>query len=524
MTEPTPPEIPGQAQPSDDLQDAGKVEVWLELSSDKMEATLSGRAEPGADLRAVQLAVTNLLREHGIKHGLSVQEMRQAIEMLCQGKDISGLVIARGTPPEPGRDASIQMLVSLPGGQVGRQNAQGHVDFRDRGALPVIKPGTPIATLQAAQPGKPGRNVLGKDMAAPPARLLRLQKGRGVELEQNGTVAMATLKGILNRPSEERFEVLDVLEINGDVDFNVGHVNFPGLVRVKGAVLPDFRVRAHTLEVETLENRSRVEVTGDLRVAGGIMGCEILAGGRVSARYVRQSRIVCGGDCVVENEIVSSEVVSNGKVSISSGDGRMVNSQVAAIKGVSTNDLVCSGRGSMVVRLGVRPEFEQKLQNAKRQLTALAKEREHLQEVLVGQEQELSATEEELRGILASLNDPEQQANRDNFLTQVHMIKPLRDNLKEGVANGRTRLEDIAYEAQRLSEKMVEMQAFLPAGAVWLDVRGKAEAMSEIRTPRAALVLEQSSNSFSAREVEIKDKATGASTFAVKMGNLRSSA
>jgi hypothetical protein len=136
----------------------------------------------------------------------------------------------------------------------------------------------------------------------------------------------------------------------------------------------------------------------------------------------------------------------------------------------------------------------------------------------------LEATEDELRGILAALNDPSQQGNRENLITQVQMIKPLRQALKEGVMGGRARLEEIQYQTQRLGEKIEEMEKIMPVGAIWLDVRGRAEALVEIRGPRASLVLEQSEDHFSAREQELVDKASGISGFVIKPGRLRASA
>lgn len=501
-----------------------KTLVWLTVSPDGLTASLSGRAEAGADRRQIQVHITNLLRERGIKFGLSYERMREAMQLLLDGQEIKDLVIAQGQPCEPPVDARISVLVSLPDKRAWRQDDQGNIDFRDRGVWPTVEPGTPLAALQPPAPGKPGRNVLGQDIKPPTPRVLRLKKGRGVELQKEGRLAVSTARGIINQPEEEKFEILEILEIKGDVDFNVGHVDFPGLVRVHGAVLSDFRVRAHTLECETLENRSRVEVVADLKVNGGIMGATVIAGGKVAARYVRQSTITSGSDCVISNEIVSSQVVSNGRVVVSASDGRIVNTQVSAIRGVSTTDLISSAKNNTQVRLGVRPEFEQKLTAIRRQLAVLAREAEQLEEVLIGQDGELAATEEELRGILAALADPEQQANRENLLTQVHMIKPLRDTLKEGVVQGRQRLDDITYETQRLGEKVAEMETLLPSGTAWLDVRGKAEAGIEIRTPHASLILERNQSSFSAREREVKDKATGTNSFVVNLGHLRSGA
>lgn len=512
------------ASPPQPNGDAPRCLIDLIVSEDGMQAAISGRVDPCVERQALQVYITSLLRERGLKFGLSPQDMRRAIELLLAGQEVKDLVIASGTPPGTPQDAQIEVLMGLPEQRTWKQNENGHVDFRDRGAWPVAEEGQPIAVLHPAVPGSIGRNVFGQDVVPPMPRLLRLKKGKGVDLQQDGTVVVATVRGLLNRPEEEKFEVLQVLEIKGDVDFNVGHVDFPGVVKVSGGVLPDFRVRAHTLECETLENRSRVEVSGDLKVNGGIMGADVVAGGKVRARYVRQSRITCGGDCQVDNEIVSSVVNSNGKVMVTSAEGRIVNCQIAGVKGVSTGDLISSGKSNASVRLGVALEFEQKIAAMKRQIEGLAREREQLNEMLIGQANELNSIEEELRGILAALGDPAQNAQRENLITQVQMIKPLRDTLKEGLAQGRQRQTDIVYESQRLTEKVAQMEALLPAGAIWLDVRGLAEAGCEIRTPRASLILDQNRKSFSAREREIKDKLTGTSTFVIILGNLRASA
>ncbi|CAO0819684.1 hypothetical protein DFAR_1060002 [Desulfarculales bacterium] len=92
---------------------------------------------------------------------------------------------------------------------------------------------------------------------APPVRLLRLQSGRGVALEDNDRMVVAAAKGSRNPPETKKIAVLDILEIKEDVAFKRRPVNFPGLVRVSGAVPPDFRVRAHRLEMEALETRSQ---------------------------------------------------------------------------------------------------------------------------------------------------------------------------------------------------------------------------------------------------------------------------
>jgi hypothetical protein len=68
------------------------------------------------------------------------------------------------------------------------------------------------------------------------------------------------------------------------------------------------------------------------------------------------------------------------------------------------------------------------------------------------------------------------------------------------------------------------MEALVPTGNIWLDVRTLAEAGTEIRGPHAAVTLEQNSTGFSARELGAKDKDTGAMNYSIKLGPLRAGA
>jgi hypothetical protein len=503
----------------------GALSLRLEISPDGLEARLSGQVdtqEQTPDKVLLQRHIVRLLKEEEVKNGVLTQVVRQAVERLAQGEALSGLVVAKGQPPDPGRDAEIQPLVSLEATKVGRQTSSGHIDFRDKGPLPVVEAGTPLARLIPARPGGPGVDVRGQPVEPPPVRVLKLRAGKGVELEQAETVAVAAAQGMVLRPEEDRFEVVEALEINGDVNYDTGHLDFPGVVKVAGAVLADFRVRCYRLEVNELEPGCQVEVRDDLVVAGGIMGATVRAGGKVVARFVRDSQITCGGDMVAENEIVESTVESEGRVLLTTGDGRLVNSRVAAIRGVTAGRVISSGSGGTKIRLGVSAEFEQAVYAARKRVSHLQNEISDLAQVLGGQREELAGAEADLRGLIAALKDPAQKGNRDGLLGQVEMIKPLRETLREGLASGQAHLDEMMYELQRTQEKLEEMEVVMPAGSVWLDVRQGADATTEIRAPRSSLVLHNKEGAFSARELLVKDKKTGKSKPAIQMGNLRS--
>jgi uncharacterized protein (DUF342 family) len=464
--------------------------------------------------------ITDLLKEKQVRFGLSSQDMTAAEEALESGKPINGAVLARGTPAQKGEDARLDILVDIE--RLVDEYDESKVDVRDRGRLPLVNPGDPIAQLHPATKGLAGRDVTGRPILPPKGRILRLRAGHGAKLVQDGNLAVADAQGMVVQSEPDLFEVHEIFEVNGDVDFASGHIVFPGLVKVRGAILPDFKVRCGNLEVETMEPGSMVEVTGDLKVHGGIMGAVAKVGGSVEARYIRQSRIVCGGDVFVNNELVGSQIQSAGRITITSGTGRIVNSRVAAVKGMVTGDIVSSGKGNTVLRLGVSDSFAARVGAIKHAIEKLKRQERQFNEGLVGEIAELESTEKELREILADLNKKDlDEATRENLMAQVQMIKPIRATLKEGVEEGNKHLEEVIIEKQTLSDKLLEMEALIPTGAVWLDVRGTADSSTEIVGPHASLVLNHSQAAFSCRETETKDQDSDKTKIVIKLGPLR---
>ncbi len=482
-----------------------KGHVQVELSADSMEAYLSGHLPEGGDPRAVQHLVAGLLREKEIRHGMLMPALKEAIAKLGRGEQLSHHLLARGTPPGPSQDATIAVQVDLGQDRKGRLTDDGHLDFRDKGPLPLVEEGTTVAVLTPAITGEPGKDILGRALRPTPPIKLRLRAGKGVRLEDDGKRMVASCRGIVTRPEADRFEVLEILDVAGDVNFKTGHVDFPGLVRVAGTVLTDFKVKAKALEVKELDPGSTVEVEGELTVEGGIMGATVTAGSTVKARFMRDSQLDCQGDVLVDSEIVQCRIATQGRVVVTSPSGRIVNSHVAAVKGIVVGVIKSSGTDSTVLRLGIKPEYEQAIYSLRKQIKLGQAERTILLEALKAQTEELKATEDELAEILRALKDPARQGNRENLLGQLEMIKPLRQGLKVGVSSGKARVEEIEVDAQRLATQLSQMEALLPEGAVWLDVRMEAEATTQIVGPRASLTLERPTRSFSATERLVRD-------------------
>ncbi len=501
----------------------GYVIVWADVSPDGMQAFISGQAGNNVDRFQVQNAITQAIRERGIRHGLFLTEVREAIDRLCRGEEVKNLLIAQATPPQLGRDARIEVMTTLSDIRPKALVEEYKMDFRDRGGIPVVRKNTPIATLYPEEPGLSGRNVLGAVLVPRPPRILRLRQGKGVAIINNGRLAVAATGGMVVREQEDKFEIKEVYIVRGDLDFSVGNINFPGAVKVVGKVLQGFRVQAFSLEAEALEPGSQVETTGSVHIRGGILGATVKAGGMVSAMFVNQADMACDGNLTVHNEIVNSKIACNGKVTVTAEGGRIITCQIAAMRGVKASKIMSSG-GPTVLRLDARPEFKENIFAIQRKVEHLTEECKNLQAGLEADKSELASTERELREALAKLKDPEQNGNYDNLLAQANMIAPLYKSLKQGIQEGEAKLADNTYSAERMSDLLADLKSLLPKGNVWLDVLALAEAGTEILGPNSSLTLERDSGALSIRETAITCRETGSVSYELSINPLRGGA
>jgi len=132
------------------------------------------------------LAITSLVRDEGLKYRLSAQQVREAMETSALTRKSKTGSSPRVRSPQLGLDARIARCWSPLSDICQRaQVDEGRVDFRDRGSMPTVEKGMPIAVLHLVEPGQPGRNVIGELIKFPEVRVLHLRKGKGVTLEKD---------------------------------------------------------------------------------------------------------------------------------------------------------------------------------------------------------------------------------------------------------------------------------------------------------------------------------------------------
>ncbi len=139
---------------------------------------------------------------------------------------------------------------------------------------------------------------------------------------KNPSRALAEQPGCV-RFENGRLSVEQHLEIQGDLDFKVGNIDFYGDVIVRGNVPDGFHIKSATsVVIEGTVGSSTIEAGDRLTIKGGVNGGHkgrLVAGGDLQVHYLHMVSVECGGDVRVDVECHDSTVVAAGSVTVHRG-------------------------------------------------------------------------------------------------------------------------------------------------------------------------------------------------------------
>ncbi len=354
------------------LQDGLQVTI----SEDKMNAYLVFKRVEG-DPRFTARELEQYLASQGVKSGLQ----SDAIYLISQRPQdfyFAQNVVAVGTPPKPGKDGYIKLLY----GEVEEENhapverEDGSVDYKQVTKLANVKAGQLIAERVPAEPGAPGIAVTGEEIAPKDGKEVHFKIGKNVVVNPENVAMYAAIDGLVTKTDKEKLNVFPVYEVNGDVDYNIGNIDFVGTVVVRGNILTGFRVKASgDIRVTGGIEGAEVESEGSIEVTGGIIGTNkgyVKAGRNVRCSFIQEGNVIAGEEVLVTQSIMHSNVRAGKSVKCLGAKGLIVGGTIQAGERVTARMIGNSMSTATVVEVGVRPELRQELgelRTAMRQLT-----------------------------------------------------------------------------------------------------------------------------------------------------------
>lgn len=360
--------------------------LQVTLSSDKLQAFLTFKHVEG-DIHLTVKDLELFLSSQGIKHGIQ-QDVLYLISQRPQDFFFTQNVVAVGTPPVHGTDGYIRVLYDLDEQSVGpSEREDGTVDYRQVTQLANVKAGQLIAERVPPIPGKAGMTVTGETIACKDGKEAFFKVGKNVVMNPEKTALYAAIDGLVTKTEKDKLNVFPIFEVNGDVDYKVGNIDFVGTVVIRGNVLTGFKVRASgDIRIIGGIESAEVESGGSVEITGGIIGRNkgyVKAGRNVRCSFILEGNVTAGENVVVSQSIMHSNVRAGKSVECMGAKGLIVGGIVQAGDRVVARTIGNSMHTATTVEVGVKPELRAELQELRQNIRVLTENLDKTKKALV---------------------------------------------------------------------------------------------------------------------------------------------
>ncbi len=280
--------------------------------------------------------LARLEKEH-IVFGLRHEDIETAItKSTSEHLWLQDICLARGMPPINGSDAKIELYFANGTGTTDFVvMPDGKIDYRKRTVIPMAHPGDMLAKVSLPSAGQPGMDIFGNMIDAQSGNPLPLFPGEGVRVSEDGREFWATKEGQITLGSDV-LSVLPTYQVNGDVDYHSGNIEFDGNIIVTGSILTGFVVKAKgDLIVQGNIEAANVETGRDLLIQGGIIGNTsnpIKVGRNLIVHHMQNASVEVEGNVQVLHSSLHSSIETSGEFQCTLQKGALIGGSLVALK------------------------------------------------------------------------------------------------------------------------------------------------------------------------------------------------
>lgn len=254
------------------------------------------------------------------------------------------LELATGTPPEHGKDGSVEKLFAENRVLAPKKNKDGSVNYRDLGLIENVRAGTVICNITPATQGTAGVDIMGNTVAAMPGRAAHIPAGQNTAFIEGENVLRSTADGNITFRGG-MFHIETVFTVQEDVGPSTGNIDFIGEVVVRGDVLEGFSIKAEKgITVRGMVKGATLESNGSILLRQGIGNSIVTTKEKFQCQFAEVCTITSGKD-VVAGALVNCTVVSGGNIVVESSPGTIMGGKYTSMRNISAS---CIGARSYI--------------------------------------------------------------------------------------------------------------------------------------------------------------------------------
>ncbi|MEK4058951.1 MULTISPECIES: DUF342 domain-containing protein [Paenibacillus] len=316
----------------------------------------------------------SFLNSHNIRYGIQ-RDIVQRISSNPEEYFFNRVPIAIGDPAVNGTDGRVVLTIDMEEDRKPLEKADGKVDYKDLVRLHNVKKGQLIARKILPMPGKSGNTVTGEEIPYKAGKDAHFKVGKNVLIDQDETSMYAAMDGLVTLTEKGKVNVFPVYEVNGDVDYSTGNIDFVGTVVIRGNVLTGFTVKsAGDIRVVGGVEGAELISGGSIEIAGGIIGYNkglVSAGKNVKVSFIQDGNVVAGEDVIVSQSIMHSNIRAGRDVLCNGSKGLIVGGVVQAGERVVARTIGNTMSTATAIEVGVVPELRNEINDLRLELRQL---------------------------------------------------------------------------------------------------------------------------------------------------------
>ena len=256
-----------------------QMNLELSISDDKLKLFAKVVPQPKYFEASEAVLIEELLKVTQ-EERIDRDVVHDIIWQLHQEKGCDGRRVAKGEAAIMGRDGKVVWLVRRFRQGASVDSSRELADFYNLGLFENIEAGREVARVYKPTEGRPGVDVTGAPIPSKAGKPVTDRFDKSLEFKpdeqrEDYQTLLAAVSGYAHEESG-KVSIRNTLVIAGNLDYEMGHVDFIGSVRVGGDVQKGFHIKAR----------------GDIEIVGSVLGeNQLTSEGSITIRGFHQ-----GGD------------------------------------------------------------------------------------------------------------------------------------------------------------------------------------------------------------------------------------
>lgn len=310
----------------------------VRISYDEMEAYLRlpmpSSLEDGYDLSEV----LEELKVNGVKFGVDETKVSAMITEKCYECEC---LVAKGIDVVDGVDAYFDFHFNTTLDKTPSRREDGSVDYWSIHSVELVEEGQPIATYHEPVMGTNGMSVKGKIIYAKKGRPLPPLTGKGFERSSDNIHYTSLMDGKIEMRNN-RILISNVHEVQGDVGFKTGNIDFRGDVIIHGNVPTGAIVKATgSITIDGNVEAALIDAGKDIIIRGGVLGGEkgsIKSKGNINAKFLEYVTVKAEG-AIYTDAAINCILKTNDKLYLQGKHASVVGGVTYAATGVDASSI-----------------------------------------------------------------------------------------------------------------------------------------------------------------------------------------